>query len=75
MVNNVPHDVVMLVMYHVVVMNITVVTLFGEGWTDKQRHRHGESGSNFLLHLRSPGPADKWRAGARVVATRPMNGM
>jgi hypothetical protein len=51
--NNVPHYAVMRAMQHLVV-NIMVVTLFGEGWTNEQRHRHGESSNNFLLHLHSP---------------------
>jgi hypothetical protein len=54
MMNNVSHYVVMRAMPHVVV-NVMVVTLFGDGGTNKQRHRHGKSGNNFLLHLRSPG--------------------
>jgi hypothetical protein len=33
MTNDVLHDVVMFVMRHIVVMNVTIVMLFGEDWT------------------------------------------
>jgi hypothetical protein len=63
--NDMSHDAVMIVVRYVVVVNLMVVTLFCEGWTYEQRHRHGESGNNIHLHLRSPGCLpDRWQAGA-----------